>query len=281
MTPLSFIIDLAMPVVFLLLPLVMTTLVPRNREVAIDDALLRRLMGFLWLATLGGLASFAAVRLLGSAEAARHLGLVSLAFLPLSIRIMSVKNPDWGSPDKYLRKRSAMLTPRTTETLVPRGVWIFGWGIWAACVVAALLRWREPFTPEEWTRWQWTTATLVVMGPFHLLLGSYCIARLPQEAEPLPSNPPVDLLAAYADLRKSRARGLAALTLLMLAAIGIPLAVQSWTAPGPWWGVVGGVGGSAIGIWGGVFGASASFRRARINAVVRRLGQQAAGGAPA
>lgn len=240
------------PFVMILFPAVFVTLYPAQPGAAAADveAGLRRT----WAGTL--VASLVAGAVLASAPGLWQ-GVWCLFFplwFGLAMKVWVAKNPGLQPSSSPLR--SASLVNREQVNPVPPSAWL---------VHVAVLAGTAPALGDNVLAWGIWSGGLLWLG-----LAPVAASKLVQEPEPLAPVPSPELEAAYAALRSFKAWGFFWASLLALAlfaacggviAAGVPLAA-AW---------IGGVGGTLVGIGGGVFGTVADVRRARVANLRRSL----------
>ncbi len=284
--------NIVFPLTMLLFPAVFMTLIPTNRRADIDPAKARRLTVALWLATAGAIGVWLAVYALASPRLASFCWML---FFPLFFgfwgRLMRSKNPDWiSTPPPDVAARSASLAPRPARSAAPQwAIWSL-WILWATICIAIVLMvdWNVLLSSDAalgFRRRMGLTAVLVA-GSLVVIPGALALSLRLDRREPQPLDPAgsEELVALYARRRRQRAWLFISFGWVMLLMFGIGFGaaalmsrsvfqemelsrLMAWT---------GGIGGSIIGVAGGVAGTLSSIQAARINARMRELTQAGA-----
>ncbi len=268
--------DLLFPPLMLLMPLGIALAV--RPAAGGDPARARALLGWLAVATLAGLAVFAAAWLLEWRVIARHTWVLTLAMLPLLNRILALRDPAWvGQPTEAGRGlRAASLTSRRAATPPPRWTWPVLWTI-ALGGVAAIAARGLGGVPEgpALVRWIITLSIQIVVVCGDVLLFQHILPRLREEPEPMDPAGSPELAAAYARHRAARMRGFVGLALVLTVLGTATTVLVAWLPErgdlGAWIGIGGGVVGGLVGVAGALFGVSSSLERVRINRLRRQL----------
>lgn len=258
------------PLMILVPALLFIWLGRRTDHMQFDAVRAWRLKLALWGSTLAALAVFAGLWAWAGREAARFAWAFCFPLFTLAAAAAAANNPNWMAAHTAQVQRTASLRVRARENPVPAWFWNVCWLAWFAAAAAVVVRWLHAPPLGSGVAWAVTALVALACGPLVLALGRYSVGRALEEAEPLIEGAP-ELEAGYAASRQSRAWGLA-VGAALLAHLWLGAAVvMSWFEPRWWWGVVGGVAGSMIGIAGGVFGTLAGRRRMQLNALYRRL----------
>lgn len=212
-----------------------------------DQERISRLSRLLWVAT-----AISAAIVVALAPITHMTWMLSfLLWFGLANKIFIAKNPGLAHPPGTVR--SASLKPRDIQGPIPKAAWValvlyvMGGGI--------AIAYHAHSNVLPWGIW---SGALLWLG-----LTPWCCKAMLNEPEPLDSQGSPELEAAYRDSRNFRAwgffaAGVAAVTLFQLAALMIALGLTHQAA----W--VGGIGGTLVGIGGGVFGTMADLRRAKV-----------------
>ena len=215
----------------------------------------------------------------------------------LAMPAIVAKNPYWGwtvgSGSASGGVRTASLVNRERTSPVTRAMWAVPITLFVLILAAIAARGLLPFgvgpypgdsaiDPEaarvayaevERSRW---ILSLVVFGSVF----GFVLAILPRslrqplsEPEPMDAAGSPELARLYAAQRRKRVLGLFWGTgVLLPACIGLSSVLQAWFPnDGSTWGLVGGIGGSILGICGAVFGTWMMVERAKISEVRARL----------
>ena len=215
----------------------------------------------------------------------------------LAMPAIVAKNPYWGwtvgSGFASGGVRTASLVNRERTSPVTRAMWAVPITLFVLILAAIAARGLLPFgvgpypgdsaiDPEaarvayaevERSRW---ILSLVVFGSVF----GFVLAILPRslrqplsEPEPMDAAGSPELARLYAAQRRKRVLGLFWGTgVLLPACIGLSSVLQAWFPnAGSIWGLIGGIGGSILGICGAVFGTWMMVERAKISEVRARL----------
>lgn len=270
--------DRLFPVGMLLWPALLTSCVRPHPTLASPDA--ARALRRLWIATLIGLVIFGVGQAVLESMSAERTGLRAgwpvltgtagsmLLFFRFGMPALVARSPGWGGPGQTKSQpRVASLQPRDGADLLPSWAMPLGWTLFLLCAGAttwAITRGAHPTLLLGLSFW-------VTMG-----WGARAAAR---EPEPLDAQGSASVQAAYRSARRLRAWGFWSLGLagtLCFTAVAIVVIKQPISA-----GLLGAVGGTAIGVAGGVFGTIASISRARINNALQELAEGSATEEPA
>lgn len=288
----------------LLFPLVFVLCVPNRANDAAARLRARASLVTLGLATLVALAIWLGLVLTGI----RFPGAVAFAnfwwvcFFPLwflgATRAITARNPAWGGAMQGNSAasgtlRSASLVNRERRSPVSRAMWAIPVVVFLLALGAIAARGLMPFPmqPEaadgavnpdavpavhaEVERWRWLL-TLGIYGTvfaLHLAILPRGIRRTLTEPEPMDAAGSPELAELYDRQRRKRVLGLFwGLGVLLPAFLGAILALPLWFPNiAGIWGLVGGIGGSLLGLAGGAFGTWMTVERARIIEVRQRL----------
>ena len=201
----------------------------------------------------------------------------------LAMPTVRARNPVWGGALAGERGsgdsvRTASLVPRAKEHPIRRRHWAFVALVLLGLLAAVAARGLRPFGEDgldqaQRTRW---LASLMVFVP--ILLVTFAVVprslrRAHQEPEPLDEGGSAELVEMYRSRRLGMVRGM-----FWLLGFALPVFLGGMMAVGVWWptfaselGLVGGLGGAAIGVAGAAFGCWMSFQRVRIAEAKTRL----------
>jgi hypothetical protein len=199
--------------------------------------------------------------------------------------LIRAKSPHWegamyGAEAASGAVRTASLVNRERLSPVTRWMWAVALLASVAGVAAIAARGLMPFPLEsvgsgdeaaataQRTQW-WIFLGLSLMGP----LGLLWLPRVLREPEPMDAASSRDLAELYAAQRRRRVLGMFWLNGVAgpLVLGGIFALVTWFPNSGAIWGIIGGVGGTALGITGAVFGFMMTAERAKIAEARARL----------
>ncbi len=237
--------NLAFPLIMCLFPAVLASAIKTHPGA--DREKIARLTRLLWLATAVAVAIVVAL-----APVTHMTWTLSFAlWFGLANRIFIAKNPGLAQPQGPVR--SASLKPREIQSPIPQVAWV---GLVLYVLAGGIaIAYHAHTNILPWGIW---SGALLWLG-----LTPWCCRAMLNEPEPLDSKGSPELEAAYRDSRNFRAwgffgAGLAAITLFQGAALMIALGLGQQAA----W--VGGIGGTLVGVAGGVLGTMADLRRAKV-----------------
>ncbi len=274
----------------LLLPLAIALAVPNRSDDAAARLALRGKLVVLAFATMMALALWLGLLLTGLrfpwstwiAGSAWTLIIPLWALLAMPIlRLKSAAHA--GDPLPYGTVRTASLVNRERQNPVTGWMWTVATLVCLAGPVAVAVRGLWPFAGDPAVdsidRTQWLIflgATL--LGPLELLVLPVILRAMLVAPEPMDAAGSPELAAMYARERRRRVLGLFWLVgTAGPAFLGVLFALVTWfPASGGGWGLVGGVGGTLLGVLGATFGISMSAERARIAEFRTRLEQSTA-----
>ncbi len=224
----------------------------------------------------------------------------------LAMPAIVAKNPHWvwtvGSGSASGGVRTASLVNRERTSPVTRAMWAVPITLFVLILATIAARGLLPFgvgpypgdstvDPEaarvayaEAERSQWLLSLIVFGSVFGFLLAILprSLRRTLSEPEPMDAAGSPELARLYAAQRRKRVLGL-----FWGAGVLLPLCIGSFSVLQAWfpqngstWGLVGGIGGSILGICGAIFGTRMTVERAKISEVRARLdasGASAAG----
>jgi hypothetical protein len=289
-------IQIAFPILMILLPAAVVSLIPANPNAKTDLPRARRLLLGMWLVSFGCLALwFTLAPILINTLGPMVAWLGWLLFFPMwfgfGVPIIRAKNPDWVStPPPDIQVRAASLAPRQGQpnfsSLARHAPWI----IWAALFVTVLfiVDWRVFSTSDEALlarrAWAVSALTVVAFAAFNPLILSIFYGMLKSEPQPLDPAGSAELVNLYATRTRQRAMLFLGLAIAMTIMFGTMAVVMATISRGYWseqhtpmiLGWAGGIAGSVIGLAGGVFGTMSSIQAARINRRLRELTQTSA-----
>jgi hypothetical protein len=218
-------------------------------------------------------------------QAHRH---VWVAFFPLwfglAMPLIRAKSNNWqpsagessgsGTAFPGPTVRTASLVNRKNDTPLQPWEWGVGIGLSLACILWIALRGLYPFTklealePGQVSFFQWALAlsiyTVCVGSQWFFVPYSLQLSYL--EPEPLDSSGSTELQELYRRHRRLKIRLLYWMTAVLLPVfVGATVAWMIWWPEHfQWVGIVGGIGGSLLGIAGGIMGMIMSAQRMRI-----------------
>ncbi|MFO0783472.1 MAG: hypothetical protein U0636_07295 [Phycisphaerales bacterium] len=281
--------------VMLLVPLVFALLVP-NRVT--DDAGRLKARGrvlLLTCCTVLALALWVGLLLAGL----RFAWAMSLAsfwwtlFFPLwfflAMPAVIARNPAWGGRSGAVGQtasagafqedtiRTASLMNRERQSPISRGMWAVPVLVLMVALGAMAARGFAPFPEDtqaaaaERARWLFTLCVYGGVFVLQLAILPYTLRRTLTEPEPLDARGSAALKELYRVQRRRRVLGLFwGGGVLLPAFLGLVLGLTVWfPMDGSAWGLLGGIGGAAIGLAGAAFGIWMTVERARIAAVRR------------
>lgn len=295
----------------LVVPLVFAALVP-NR--AADDSArikARGLLTVLALSTAVLLAVWLGLVLVGRGLSGAMIiaGFWWPWFFPLwfflAMPAINAKNPSWGwtigGGSASGGVRTASLVNRERTSPVTRAMWAVPVLVFVLLLAAVAARGLMPFgagpypgdsavdpeaaraTYAEAERSRWLLSLVVFGSVFGFLLAILprSLRRTLSEPEPMDAAGSAELAELYARQRRKRVLGLFwGLGTMAPLFMGSFTALQVWyPQDGSAWGLVGGVGGSILGVCGAVFGTWMTAERAKIAEVRVRLEQSRAASA--
>lgn len=215
----------------------------------------------------------------------------------LAMPAIVAKNPYWGwtvgGGAASSGVRTASLVNRERTSPVTRAMWAVAITFFVLILTAIAARGLSPFgvgpypgdsavDPEaarvayadaERSRW---ILSLVVFGSafgFVLAVLPRSLRRTLSEPEPMDAVGSAELAQLYAAQRRKRVLGLFwGIGVVLPACIGLFSVLQAWFPnDGSMWGLIGGIGGSILGICGAIFGTWMTVERAKISEVRARL----------
>jgi hypothetical protein len=203
--------------------------------------------------------------------------------------LIRAKSPHWegamyGAEAASGAVRTASLVNRERLSPVTRWMWAVALLASVAGVAAIAARGLMPFPLEsvgsgdeaaataQRTQW-WIFLGLSLMGPLGLLWLPRVLRAMLREPEPMDAASSRDLAELYAAQRRRRVLGMFWLNGVAgpLVLGGIFALVTWFPNSGAIWGIIGGVGGTALGITGAVFGFMMTAERAKIAEARARL----------
>ena len=271
--------DMLFPPALILTPLVITLCIRPNHETDEQRDTATRLMRFLVLGTIGAIGIWLIAYLTLPGGVSRHFWPVVFPLFALSSRIMPNRNVNWQAPHPDDTVRVASLKSRQHESPIPTMAWAVPIVLAVVFLGALLARWTQPFeTDSDQSRWWIAFIVAVTLIPMEAAMGPWIIRLVMREPEPMDLGGSKELSEEYRRNRNARAWMFYIFLLVMLCLAGISTTVLGWIAMdaeiGGTIGLVGGIVGSVIGILGATAGVYFSFRRARINGMMRELMQQ-------
>lgn len=213
-------------------------------------------------------------------------------FFPLwfgfAMPAIRAKNPVWGgamsgATASQTTVRTASLTPRGRERVIPRGAWLLAVVVCVGLLAGTAARGFQPFEDlanypgyDAIARQRWivTLAAHAVCALVTLIAIPLSIRRASTEPEPLDPGGSPELVELYRVQRQKRIRGLFWLLAVVLPGfLGALLCASTWLAErhGSTLGLVGGIGGSLLGLVGAAFGTAMAIQRVRIAETKARL----------
>ena len=215
----------------------------------------------------------------------------------LAMPAIVAKNPHWGwtvgGGSASGGVRTASLVNRERTSPVTRAMWAVPIMLFVVILAVIAARGLMPFgvgpypgdsavDPEsarvayaEVERSRWLLSLVVFGSVFGFLLAILprSLRRTLSEPEPMDAAGSPELAELYAAQRRKRVLGLFWGTgVLLPACIGSFSVLQAWFPnAGSMWGLIGGIGGSILGICGAIFGTWMTVERAKISEVRARL----------
>jgi len=256
----------------------------------VDLARIRSGKRLLWGATLASVALYGALLALGSAgwmdwwselPTWMTLGasldrLAWTMFFPLwfvlAMPLLVLCRPEAASPFPQNGPRVAALVSRSQASPIRRSHWVALWILWlsgvVAVVVGATVAVPTPVSPAP-------AILTIVLAVLPLALAPLCSRMILREPEPLDASGSTVLVDAYAAHRSARAWGMYWLAAVMTALFSAFAVAMVWSPmSGATLGVVGGIGGSLVGIAGAAFGVTMGNQRMKIRRMLDELNTQ-------
>ena len=225
----------------------------------------------------------------------------------LAMPAIGAKNPHWGwtvgGGSASGGVRTASLVNREHASPVTRAMWAVPITLFVVILAAIAARGLLPFgvgpypgdsavDPEaarvayaEAERSRWIFSLVVFGSVFGFLLASLprSLRRTLSEPEPMDAAGSPELAELYAAQRRKRVLGLFwGSGVVLPLCIGVFSVLQTWFPhDGSTWGLIGGIGGSILGICGAIYGTWMTVERAKISEVRARLDAADASDAPA
>jgi len=223
---------------------------------------------------------------------------------------VALKRPDWasnvhrpaspgGSAQRPADVRSASLINRERRNPIAPWMWAIPAVIFLLALAAIAARGLQPFPmgtdsgsaapasqAEPWSltefgkngRSRWVLILSIYAAVFLplLMMLPWMLRRALLEPEPMDTRGSAELTALYDRQRRTRVLGLFWISgVLAPAAVGVVHALLVWFPnDGRMWGLIGSIGGAAIGIGGGVFGIWMTVERGKIAKLKARLEQE-------
>ena len=289
------ILMLVFPPIMLILPLALVLLVPRRQPDDAERTRQRGMLASLLIATIVAIAVWAGFVLTGIrvSWASWVANFSWVLFFPLwfglAWPLIRARNPGGqgamhGSEGASGTLRTASLVNRERRNPVTRGMWAIAAVASVAGAAAIAARGLMPFPLESSgpgdeasataQRIQWMVFLGVsCMAPLGLLWLPVVLRSMLREPEPMDAAGSAELAALYDRQRRRRILGMFWLNgVVAPLVLGGIFALATWFPNvGGFWGIVGGVGGSALGIVGAVYGFMMTAERARIAEVRARL----------
>lgn len=258
------------PLMILMFPL-MTLLVPNRAESPEQVARARRARMWMLLIATCSLLVFVGVYLGWGGERARMAWVLCFLQMPLWQRYAQARDTSWGSPHATMT-RTATLTDRSREVVVPMWPWLVAWGVWVVLVVLALVGgWRHELPTRLW----YAVGVFLAIPPMALAVGPWLVRLVTYEPEPMDSAQTPALAEAYQRHRHARCWMFFALPVGFLLLFGGFAVVIAWFATSPraeqQIGLYGGILGAVFGIGGGIAGTIFGLWRAKLNRMARDL----------
>lgn len=283
----------------LLVPLGVAAAMPNRGENDAKRALATRLQWALVLFTLLALATWLGLSMIAARESlplGHPLKQVSMhcwvLFFPLwfglAMPCMQAKSPpNQASGSTSIvelglgETRTASLVNRLRKPPLKKWEWGFGVGMSIACIGILAARGLLPFDSEGQTGTtqgaflRWLLALGIYLGCLLIqwIIVPISLRAMLLEPEPMDAEGSPELQDAYSGYRALKARGLFWLTGVVLPVfLGAMIAVMVWM-PGrsSWVGLVGGIGGTFLGLCGAAFGSLMTHRRNQIDKLRHEL----------
>lgn len=270
--------------VLLLVPLVITAMTPSKVSADAERTAARGKVLILALATLLVLGCwFGAIvaSLRFQSQALRQTAdMAWTLFFPLwfglAVPAIKAKNPTWGTAlngpiDAHGDTRTASFTNRDRENPVKARHWVLAVGLGVGLIAGIAVRGFSPFTTDniglqDHTRWLLSLALTTGLYALTLTVMPFVIKCMNLAPEPLDTRGSKELVELYKSQRIRRTLSLFWLLAVVLPAfLGGIFLVATWL-PGhsSALGLLGGIGGSVLGIVGAAFGVAATAERVRI-----------------
>lgn len=288
-------------VVMLVFPLVVALFTPTRVKGDTERATVRMRLLVLGVATLLALVVWAGALAVAARWPGGQLPLLAnfawVFFFPLwfglAMPVIRAKNVVWagafdGTTTVSTPQRSASLVNRARDNPINRVSWIVLAVVVVGMLAAIAVRGLMPFEDvafagqgrAKWMQWLVMVGTYTVCALTTLVVVPFSIRRMQEEPEPLDPSGSRELMDLYRSQRRRRTLMLFwMLGVLLPGFLGAVFAAAVWMPPeyGRMFGVVGAIGGSAIGLAGGIFGCLMTLERVRIAEVKARL-ESAQGG---
>ncbi|MFT7463172.1 MAG: hypothetical protein ACI9EF_001516 [Pseudohongiellaceae bacterium] len=174
---------------------------------------------------------------------------------------MAARDPGWQTVHtKDKPERSASLSPRHLDSsaMLPRAAWTVGWCLYAISLTITIWSVTEGLHASVLASVTWWPSF------------AWGARAVRSEAEPRDAGGSAELARAYANHRRFRAWGFYGLGLA--GSVGMAVAFAMAVLAPESNAMVGGIGGSVLGLGGAGFGAMAAFRGAKVNGLLRQLG---------
>ena len=217
------------------------------------------------------LAIFVGVYVGWGAARARNAWMLCFLQLPLFQRYAQARDASWGPPHATTT-RTAILTDRSRDVVVPAWSWMVAWGIWIALVASALVGgWRNELPTRLW----YSVTIFLSIPAIALAFGPRLVRLVTREPEPMDPAQTPTLAEAYRRHRRARCWVFFTFPLVFLLLFGGCAVVIAWCATSPGAeqqiGLYGGILGTLFGIGGGILGTVFGFWRAKLNRMARDL----------
>jgi hypothetical protein len=280
--------DYVFPPLMIVLPLVIAALTPFNGKARTDAGLVRRGTMRLLIWTLAAIGAWLLLtQLIGPRTASFAWALFFPLFFVLAMPVLRAKNPNVvGMPPHDLPIRTASLTPRNRQPLVPGWTLAVMWIIWllgATTILIITMRHRVDALDVA-ALWNHSPlGVIAIIGQATLLVVPIVLMRvLPMvRTEPAPMDQEASAELAELYHRRGVQRSWMfvvlgwSLLLLLTAQFVVMAAIGDLSSAGenvgPTIGLWGAILGSTIGVLGAIAGTASSIQAARINRRLREL----------
>lgn len=201
-----------------------------------------------------------------------------LSFPPwfgVAMRFLVMHRPEPRSAfPKEAVRRNARLTARPVVAPISAASWRFLWGVFGFSVVAVALR-ALPRLPGESSLSLAGAAVLLLLTLVPLALAPAAVRTALRDPEPMDPDESRELSDLYAVHRVSKVWGLYWIFLGLVALLSFSAVCGVWAVDtSDTVSTVVGVGGSAVGIWGAVFGIHMANQRLGIRRLLDRAVKQ-------
>lgn len=283
-------LDVAFTLCMLLTPAVFMFFYRPRPGAQLDHEGIRSKKRVLWLATIGCVALYGGLLALSSAGWMDWWDelpwLVTLGmplhrlmwtmFFPLwfalAMPLLLALRPEAGSPFPEHGPRVATLSSRSEASPIGRAPWVALWSVWVCALIAVSVR---AFVAGDAPVSYLMSSLTLALAVMNLALAPLFIRMLLREPEPLDAAGSPVLVDAYAAHRNARAWGMFWLIGVMATLLSGFAVANVWSPmSGATLGIVGGVGGSLVGVAGAAFGVTMGNQRMKIRRMLDELNAQ-------